>query len=72
MMNYLRQRRFDIRRRLNELGYSLKRVAKTQPRKRIAETDAIFTQINQVNKEADADPYTLRISSDAKVALKVG
>jgi Rhodopirellula transposase DDE domain len=61
-----------IRRRLNELGYSLKRVAKTQPRKRIAETDAIFTQINQLNKEADADPYTLRISSDAKVAVKVG
>jgi hypothetical protein len=25
-----------------------------------------------VNKEADEDPYTLRISIDAKVALKVG
>lgn len=25
-----------------------------------------------MNKEADADPYTLRISSDAKVAVKVG
>ncbi len=61
-----------IRRRLNELGYSLKRVAKTQPKKRIAETDAIFTQISKVNEEADADPYTLRISSDAKVAVKVG
>jgi Rhodopirellula transposase DDE domain len=61
-----------IRRRLNELGYSLKRVAKTQPKKRIAETDAIFTQINKVNEEADADPYALRISTDAKVAVKVG
>jgi Rhodopirellula transposase DDE domain len=61
-----------IRRRLNEMNYSLKRIAKTQPRKRVAETDAIFTQVNKVNEEADAAPYTLRISTDAKVAVKVG
>ena len=61
-----------IRKRLNELGYSLKRVAKTKPKKRIDETDAIFKQIDKINKEADADPHTLRISCDAKVAVKVG
>jgi hypothetical protein len=61
-----------IRKRLNELGYSLKRVAKTKPKKRIDETDAIFNQIDKVNREADADPHTLRISCDAKVAVKVG
>jgi Rhodopirellula transposase DDE domain len=61
-----------IRRRLNEMNYSLKRIAKTQPRKRVAETDAIFTQVNKVNEEADAAPFTLRISTDAKVAVKVG
>lgn len=61
-----------IRKRLNELGYNLKRVAKTKPKKRIDETDAIFKQIDKVNKEADADPHTLRISCDAKVAVKVG
>jgi len=31
-----------IRRRLNEMGYSLKRVVKAKPQKRIPETDAIF------------------------------
>ena len=61
-----------IRKRLNELGYNLKRVAKTKPKKRIDETDAIFKQIDKVNREADADPHTLRISCDAKVAVKVG
>jgi hypothetical protein len=61
-----------IRKRLNKLGYNLKRVAKTKPKKRIDETDAIFKQIDKVNKEADADPHTLRISCDAKVAVKVG
>lgn len=61
-----------IRQRLNELNYSLKKVAKTKPKKRIPETDAIFEQIEKVNQEADADPFTLRISCDAKVAVKVG
>jgi hypothetical protein len=54
------------------MGYSLKRVAKTKPQKRIAQTDAIFKQIHQVNQQADADPHTLRMSNDAKVAVKVG
>lgn len=61
-----------IRRRLNELGYTLKRVAKIKPIKKIPETAAIFEQIHQINQAADADPNTLRISIDAKVALKVG
>jgi hypothetical protein len=61
-----------IRRRLNEMGYSLKRVVKAKPQKRIPETDAIFEQIHRVNQQADDDPQTLRISIDAKVALNVG
>jgi Rhodopirellula transposase DDE domain len=61
-----------IRHRLNDMGYSLKRVAKTKPQKRIPETDAIFKQVAKSNKEADADPHTLRISIDAKVAVKIG
>lgn len=61
-----------IRRRLNEMGYTLKRVVKAKPQNRIPETDAIFEQIHQVNQQADADPYTLRISIDAKVGLNVG
>jgi hypothetical protein len=51
-----------IRRKLNEIGYTLKRVAKTKPQKRIAETDAIFKQVKKINQEADANPHILRIS----------
>ncbi|MGL4883380.1 MAG: ISAzo13 family transposase [Waterburya sp.] len=61
-----------IRRRLNELGYTLKRVAKAKPIKKIPETEAIFAQVHQINQQADADPNTLRLSIDAKVAVKVG
>ena len=57
-----------IRQRLNSMGYTLKRISISKPKKRIAETEAIFRQLHQVNQAADADPYTLRISVDAKVA----
>jgi hypothetical protein len=42
-----------IRRKLNDLGYSLKRVLKSKPKKKIAETEAIFEQIEKINREAD-------------------
>jgi len=61
-----------IRCRLNDLGYHLKRVAKTKPRKRIAQTDAIFEQLNVVNQDSDEQPHVLRISMDAKVTIKLG
>lgn len=61
-----------IRQRLNQLGYRLKRVAKTKPQKVIAETEAIFAQVNRVNQAADADAHTLRLSIDAKATVKVG
>jgi hypothetical protein len=61
-----------IRQRLNQLGYRLKRVAKTKPQKVIAETEAIFTEVNRINQAADADAHTLRLSIDAKATVKVG
>ena len=61
-----------IRQRLNRMGYTLKRVAKTKPQKTIEQTEAIFAQINQVNHSADADECTLRLSIDAKTAVKIG
>lgn len=61
-----------IRQRLNQLGYRLKRVAKTKPQKVIAETEAIFAEVNRVNQVADADAHTLRLSIDAKATVKVG
>lgn len=61
-----------IRQRLNQLGYRLNRVAKTKPHKVIAETEAIFSEVNRVNQAADADAQTLRLSIDAKATVKVG
>lgn len=61
-----------IRQRMNQLGYRLQRVAKTKPQKVIAETEAIFAEVNRVNQAADADEHTLRLSIDAKTTVKVG
>ncbi len=55
-----------IRNKLNELGYHPKKVKKSQPLKKIPETDAIFEQLKQVNTETDADETALRLSVDAK------
>ena len=55
-----------IRTKLNELGYHPKKVKKSQPLKKIPETDAIFEQVAQVNAETDADKTALRMSVDAK------
>ncbi len=55
-----------IRTKLNELGYHPKKVKKSQPLKKIPETDAIFEQLKQVNAETDADETALRLSVDAK------
>lgn len=61
-----------IRLKLNKLGYRPSRVAKTQPQKKIPETDAIFEQMESVTIEARQAPSTLEISMDAKAALKIG
>lgn len=55
-----------IRTKLNQLGYHPKKVKKSQPKKKIPETDAIFEQVAQVNATADADETQLRLSVDAK------
>lgn len=57
---------------LNRLGYRLRRVQKTKPLKKVKETDAIFANVHALNKEADADPETLRISVDVKAKVAVG
>lgn len=55
-----------IRTKLNQLGYHPKKVKKSQPKKKIPETDAIFEQVAKVNATADADETQLRLSVDAK------
>jgi hypothetical protein len=57
---------------LNRLGYTLKQVLKTKPLKKIKETDAIFKNVHEINKLADEDPETLRISIDSKAKVAVG
>ncbi len=61
-----------IGRRLNQLGYYPARIAKTKPLKTIPETNAIMKQVSEVNRQADADETTLRISLDAKARVKLG
>lgn len=55
-----------IRTKLNQLGYYPQKVKKSQPQKKIPETDAIFEQVAQVNAAADAAETQLRLSVDAK------
>jgi len=61
-----------IRRKLNALGYRLRPVKKSQPLKKIPETDAIFDQLRQVNQAADSDETVLRLSWDAKASVLIG
>jgi hypothetical protein len=55
---------------LNRLGYTLKKVLKTLPIKRIEETDAIFENIAAFRRQAS--PGVLKISLDVKDKVKVG
>lgn len=57
---------------LNRLGYTLKKVLKTKPRKKIPETDAIFENVAQHHTLAQSDPRILRVSIDVKAKVKIG
>ena len=61
-----------IRQKLNQLGYSLKKVKKSAPLKKKPETDAIFERLAQINAQADADATKLRLSVDAKATVLLG
>ncbi len=56
---------------MNKLGYVIKQVQKSKPLKKIPETNAIFETLKPLNQEADNDPGCLRISIDAKAAVKI-
>ena len=57
---------------LNRLGYRLRRVQKAKPIKKIKETDAIFNNLDKVNKASDARQDSLRISIDTKAKVDLG
>lgn len=54
---------------LNRLGYRLRRVQKAKPLKKIAETDAIFGNLNEINRASDLREDSLRISIDTKAKV---
>ena len=56
---------------LNRLGYCLRRVQKAKPLKKIPETDAIFDNLNKINKESDLREDSLRISIDTKAKVNL-
>lgn len=58
--------------KMNDLGYRLRAVKKSQPQKKIPETDAIFEQLNQIHKQAREDETVLRLSFDAKATVLIG
>lgn len=56
----------------NRMGYTLKRVRKVRPSKKIPETDAIFENVREANQTSDAKPGSLRISIDSKAKVNIG
>jgi len=61
-----------VNRKMNNLGFCLKKVAKCEPKKKIPEVNMIFEYVHNINALADATPGVLRLSMDAKAAIKVG
>lgn len=61
-----------LRTKLNALGYSLRKVRKCRPLKKIAETDAIFDELHKINDLAGREDGVLRISLDTKATVKIG
>lgn len=58
--------------KVNAMGYHLKKVKKTQPLKKIKETDAIFENLKTVHDENKSKDNVLRLSIDTKDRVKIG
>lgn len=54
---------------LNRLGFCLRRVQKSKPLKKVAETDAIFDNLAEINQASDLREDSLRISVDTKAKV---
>ena len=54
------------------MNYRLKRIQKGKPLKKTKETDAIFTNVKEVQQQARSDPETLEISMDTKAKVALG
>ena len=56
---------------LNRLGFCLRRVQKSKPLKKVAETDAIFDNLAEINQTSDLREDSLRISVDTKAKVNL-
>jgi hypothetical protein len=61
-----------LRRLMNRRNFSLKKVRKTIPQKKIPQTDDIFDNVKAAHQRAEHDPSILRISIDCKAKVKTG
>ena len=62
----------SLRRLINRRGYSLRKVRKTKPLKKIPETNDIFDNVTAAHQRAATDQSILRISIDDKAKVKIG
>lgn len=58
--------------KVNELGYTLKKVKKVKPIKKIEQTNAIFDNLKKVHQENQHRSNVVRISIDTKDRVKIG
>lgn len=81
MLAALRERGFEeeqlpsqstMARVLNRLGFRLRKVVKAKPQKKIKETDAIFENIKDKDREALESGDVMRVSVDCKASVKIG
>jgi hypothetical protein len=54
---------------LNRLGFRLRRAQKAKPLKKVSETDAIFDNLDAINKASDLRGDSLRLSIDTKAKV---
>jgi hypothetical protein len=57
---------------LNRMNYRLKRIQKGKPLKKTKETEAIFANVKEVQRQVRNDPETLEISVDTKAKVALG
>ena len=57
---------------INDMGYNLKKVKKTEPLKKIEETDAIFQNVHKKKEEAMKNDKAILISIDTKDKVLIG
>jgi Rhodopirellula transposase DDE domain len=57
---------------LNRMNYRLKRIQKGKPLKKTKETDAIFANVKEVQRQVRNDPEALEISVDTKAKVALG